>query len=162
PSPALQPSLPLQIGISYNAGDFSGSTRTLSIGRYDRATNTCVPLPSTVDSASRVVYAQTNHLSDFQLMQVAPQSTVDGLRVFPNPLYTRNQGYFTFDKLPADARVRVYTLHGEELHDSRANPSGVATWDARNKAGRSVASGVYLAVIEGPGGKKILKLAVIR
>lgn len=162
PSPSIQPRSPLEIGISYTANEVA-DPKTLAIGRVQAGTSReCVPLPSRVDTANRMVYAITNHLSDFQLMQLTPKSTIDGMRVFPNPLYTRNQGYFTFDRLPSDARVRVYTLHGEELYDARTNPSGVATWDARNKAGRAVASGVYLAVIEGSGGKKLLKLAVIR
>ncbi len=36
------------------------------------------------------------------------------------------------------------------------------TWVANNSAGRSMASGEYLVVIEANGGKNILKLVVIR
>ena len=95
-------------------------------------------------------------------MQLAPGAAASSARVFPNPLYTNTQGFFTFDNLPASARVRVFTLHGEEIFDASANASGIITWRPQNMVGRNVASGLYLAVIESGGEKKIMKLAVVR
>ena len=65
-------------------------------------------------------------------------------------------------QVPAGARVRVFTLRGERIFDTVANGAGNVTWLANNPAGRPVASGLYLVVIESGGTKKVMKLAVIR
>jgi N-acetylneuraminic acid mutarotase len=161
-SPQLQPQAPFQITLYYSASDSVGNPATLGFVRYDPASRACVPLQSSVDQTARLVTAEVNHLSTFLLTQLAPASSMAGARVFPNPLYSSSQGYFTFDRLPGGSRVRVFTLHGEEAFEGTANASGVLIWKAVNKAGRSVASGLYLAVIESGGDKKIMKLAVVR
>ncbi|MFA6029286.1 MAG: kelch repeat-containing protein [Elusimicrobiota bacterium] len=163
PIPYLQAKGPFELGISYNTGEANlGSVATLGMVRYDETSRACVPLQSRVDDASRLVTAQLNHLSIYQLAQLSPSSTIETARVFPNPLYKNSQSYFTFDRLPAGSRVRVFTLHGEELFDRTANASGLLTWDAANKSGRPVASGLYLAVIEANGNRRTLKIAVVR
>lgn len=161
--PAVQPRLPVEVGIQYALTDAGlGSLTTLGMVRYDPVSGACVPMEARVDAANSIVYARLNHFSDFQLQQLVPGGAAGTARVFPNPLYTRTQGFFTFDHIPAGAHVRVYTIHGEEVFDQAANASGIVTWRAENKVGRPVASGLYLAVIESGGEKKIMKLAVVR
>lgn len=161
--PSVQPKLPVEVGLQFDPAEANiGSLTTLGMVRYDPVSGACVPMRSRVDTANNILYADLNHFSEFQLQQLAPSSTVDTVRVFPNPLYTSTQGFFTFDRLPAGSRVRVYTLHGEELFDHGANASGIVTWRAQNKVGRPVASGLYLAVVESGGEKKIIKVVVVR
>lgn len=158
-----QPKVPVDIGIEYNPADGAlGATATLGIVRYDPYSGNCVPMQSWVDTLNKVVYARINHFSFFQVQQLTPSASVGEARVFPNPLYTSRQGYFTFASLPGGTRIRVYTIHGEEVFDGTANASGVLAWRAENMVGRPVASGLYLAVFEAGGNKKILKLAVVR
>ena len=162
-SGGAQPKVPVEFGLEYNPSDPAlGSVSTLGMVRYDPYSGTCVPLQARVDTLNKIVYARTNHFSFFQIQQLTPSATVNEARVFPNPLYTSRQGYFTFASLPGGTRVRVYTIHGEEVFSANANASGVLTWRAENLVGRPVASGLYLAVFEAGGNKKILKLAVIR
>ncbi|HAH07174.1 MAG TPA: hypothetical protein DCM05_11750 [Elusimicrobia bacterium] len=167
-SPSAELRAPLEIEIHYLPADAGNITdpAKLAIVRYDPGSRTCVPLKSRIDGNLALgtlrVTAETNHLSVFKVMQIQPTGSISDMRVFPNPLFTHSQVYFTFDQLPAGARVRVYTLHGEEVFDGTANASGLLTWNARNKYGRSVASGIYLAVVEGGGEKKILKVVVVR
>jgi hypothetical protein len=80
-------------------------------------------------------------------------------------------------------RVRIYTLTGELVADGTLNspgtgnsstsPSiaytgiennarGTVRWNLQNQSGRRVASGVYLIVLEGPGGRATRRVAVIR
>lgn len=161
--PALQPKRPIFLSIGYTVGEANlGSLDTLGMARYDPAGDTCVPLQSSVEKASTLVRGQTNHLSDFQLQQISPQAGLGSVRVFPNPLYLSRHSYFTFDRLPAGARLRVYTLHGEQLYDGTTNSSGLLTWEGTNAAGRQIGSGIYLAVVESGGDKKILKIVVVR
>lgn len=163
--PALQPKRPIFFTIGYTPGEPNlnmGALDTLAAVRYDPAGNTCVPLQSSVNKAGTFVRAQTNHLSDFQLQHISPQAGLGSVRVFPNPLYLSRQSYFTFDRLPAGARLRVFTLHGEKLFEGTANSSGLLTWDGTNASGRRIGSGIYLAVAEAGGDKKILKIVVVR
>lgn len=161
--PAVQPKLPVEVGIQYVPGETGlGAVTTLGMARYDPVSGACVPMESRVDTTNNILYARLNHFSDFQLQQLVPGAAVATARVFPNPLYTHTQPFFTFDHIPAATKVRIFTIHGEEVFDQSANASGIITWRAENKVGRPVASGLYLAVVESGGEKKILKLAVVR
>src|SRR5581483_2672121 len=106
--------------------------------------------PTTVNATTRVLTAQTNHLSTFIVTQLNPAASLTSPVVFPNPLHI-NQGFMTFKNMPAGARVRIYTLKGELVFDQNANGSGLVEWPATNGAGAQVASGLYLAYIEAGG-----------
>lgn len=72
---------------------------------------------------------------------------------FPNPFRpgsggAYDAGWVTFRSLPAGASVRVYTLKGElvcEVTDQDSD--GLIFWDAKNKSGKDLASGVYVFVV---------------
>lgn len=162
-SPSLQP-----IGSIYFSFDFSipelgtiPASRAVLL-RYDPGSGTCVPLETTVDTVNNWMTARINHFSLFQVGQVPLSTSPESARIFPNPYYTARDGYVTIDNVPPNSRVRIMTLRGEPVLDTKANGNGIMTWSATNGAGRSVASGVYLVFIESGGAKKLLKLAVIR
>lgn len=161
----LQPSRDVEITVGYRDADLGGRDESkLVLARYDEAHAVWVPLLSTRDAANNRISAATRHFSLFQLMQVTPAATLSGVTVGPNPLRpSRNPGQkFTFRNLPADGRVRIYTYLGELLWEGNADVSGMAAWDGRNKWNSAVASGLYLALVEGRGGKKLLKLVIER
>ncbi|MFC1679557.1 kelch repeat-containing protein [Elusimicrobiota bacterium] len=162
--PDVQPVHPFELGIFYDTLTNKGNLNTLGIVRYDPASKTCTHLRSQTDQAPNVkmVRAMSNHMSDFYIQQISPEGSLNHGFVFPNPLYTKTQSYFTFDRWPQNTRFRVYTLHGELLADGESDQRGMFIWDAKNKAGRYVASGLYLAVIEKEGERKIMKIAVVR
>jgi len=162
PQPSLQPLFPFEIGISYASSGTGGSLSTLGMVRWDPVGKVCVPLETRVDSATEMVYATINHLSDFSLMQITPKANMDQAIIFPNPLFTHRHNYFTFSNYPALARMRVYTLHGEMVFEGYTNAQGLATWRPENMVGRPLASGVYIAVIEAAGTRKKEKIVVIR
>ena len=68
----------------------------------------------------------------------------------------------TFSNAPPGADIRIYTLSGERIKGLSAGADGRAFWNAANEAGRRVASGVYFALIQSGGGKKKLKIAIVR
>ena len=126
-------------------------------------TGVCVPLPTTIDTVNHTLTVQLNHLSKFQVVNLAGSNTPDSTNIFPNPFYpSRGQGYVTLSSMPPYAHVRFYTTRGELINESYANGSGLLLWGGINQSGRSVASGVYLVVIESGGAKKILKVVVLR
>ncbi|MEK8023830.1 MAG: hypothetical protein AAB229_08500 [Candidatus Hydrogenedentota bacterium] len=83
-----------------------------------------------------------------------------------------------------DVRVKIFTLAGELVVDATVNALngtstnsqlrvtaailndgdnlGTVSWNLKNQSGRDVASGVYLIVLEGPGGRSVRKVAVMR
>lgn len=81
-----------------------------------------------------------------------------------------------------DVKIRIYTIAGEKLLDETVNgltnastsahlrvtgiinnvTRGTVSWDLRNRAGREVASGIYIILFDGPGGRAARKVAVIR
>lgn len=163
PTPALQPIGSLYFTFDYLPAELGtiSPSRALLL-RYDPGSNTCVPLETAVDTASGKMTARINHFSLFQVGQVPLSATAETARIFPNPYYAGRDGYVTVDNVPPGARVRIFTLRGEQVLDVKANSTGLLTWSGTNGSGRAVASGVYLVMVESGGSKKILKLAVIR
>jgi hypothetical protein len=99
------------------------------------------------------------------------RNEIQRINVFPNPYYAHNldetdplDRFVTFTRLPERATIRIFTLAGDLVrkleHD---DASTFHRWDLRNEAGVSVASGIYLVLIDMPGlGQKVLKLAVFQ
>lgn len=104
------------------------------------------------------------------------------IKVVPNPYYASHElqtdafdNYITFTNLPAKSKIRIFNLAGDMInyveHDfgGQINNSS-ARWNLKNHAGIPVASGMYIAHIEGYGldeqgkemkiGDKVLKFAV--
>lgn len=135
----------------------------LILARYDENIKTWVPLESTAYPEQNKVIGKTDHFSLFQVMQQDPGVNLSGARIYPNPFYP-NKGHekVIFDKLPAGAKVKVFTLQGELVWEGETNSSGMAFWYGKNKAGRKAASGVYIAYFEHQKEKKTLKLSVIK
>ncbi|MBI4249193.1 MAG: Ig-like domain-containing protein [Elusimicrobia bacterium] len=71
--------------------------------------------------------------------------------------------HITFTDLSSRANIRIYTVTGKlvkTLYESDGD--GELKWDARNEEGESVASGVYLFIMESATEKKLGKLIIIR
>ena len=165
-NPALQPSLPVFLTGSYtNAEALSFSptpASAIGLARFDPASGTCVPLSTVINTSAQTFLARLNHFSLYQLVAVPAATSAVAERVYPNPYRASTDGYVTIDQIPPGSRVRVFTLRGETLLDTAANGAGSVTWLADNGAGRAVASGLYLVVVETGGTRTTRKLAVIR
>ena len=164
-SPALQPTHPIFLTVSYTAQEaatFQAPTSQLSLERFDPASGTCVPLPTTFNPAAGTFLTQLNHFSLYQLVAVPLATSADTARIYPNPYHAATDGFVTFDQVPPSSRVRVFTLTGERIMDGSADGTGKLTWAADNSVGRPISSGLYIVTVESGGSKKILKLAVIR
>jgi len=89
---------------------------------------------------------------------------ISGLRVYPNPWKANRDSArpVTFGDLPANCRIRIFTIDGRLVEDI-SNASGSATWDLRSRDGNTVASGIYLYVIEDDQGRRSRgQLVIIR
>ncbi len=109
------------------------------------------------------------------------KSDFNAINVFPNPYCGDNtqelnkyQRFVTFNHLPPDATIRIYTLGGTLVRTIQKFGSGggnlplansqLAIWDLCTEAGLPVGSGMYIIRIDLPGlgAQKVLKLGVIR
>ena len=140
------------------------SENQLILARFDATRNSWLPLPSTRDTFNKTVTAYTDHFSLFQIMGMAGNGDLTQITAGPNPLRLgmNPAQSITFRNCPAQARLRVYTPRGGLLRELRADAAGLAIWDGRNGSGRTVASGIYLVLIESSGSKKILNVAIER
>jgi hypothetical protein len=162
-NPELQPTNPVFLTASYSTNEIGTSAVTeLALERFDPPSGTCVPLPTTFNTAAKTFLVQLNHFSLYQLVAVPLSTSVGTARIFPNPFRAATDSYVTIDMVPPGSRVRVFTLRGERILDQTADGTGTVTWMADNTAGRPVASGLYLVTVESGGSKNILKLAVVR
>jgi len=164
--PALQPLLPVTLTLGYpkSSADAVGQPpNTFALAFYDPVQNVWVPLPSTSLTANNLVTGQARHLSAFQIMSATPASDLSTSKVYPNPFRPAlGHSLITFSKLPADSRIRIYTLLGELVKDFDVDATGMARWDATNQSGQSVASGSYFALVQADGQKRILKVLIQR
>jgi len=166
-----QPQVPLTLRF-----DFTASEKTLGIGTYasqivlarynsiaSGGTGDCLPLETSIDVGNRLVTATLNHFSDFQLIVKPAVGDLKSMRVYPNPFYTnRGNGYVTIEPVPANTKIRIYTLSGEKIWEGSGGTPGVIIWKGVNKSGHQVASGIYLGVLDSTAGKKVIKIAVER
>jgi hypothetical protein len=98
--------------------------------------------------------------------------TLKDVVVFPNP-FKPAEGHTkiwfghptdTEKRLTKEATIKIYTLNGEcvKVMEER-DGDGVAEWDATNKEGAALASGIYIYIITNPAGqRRIGKIAIIR
>ncbi|PKM98156.1 MAG: hypothetical protein CVU79_04900 [Elusimicrobia bacterium HGW-Elusimicrobia-3] len=165
----LQPQIPVTLTIKFDQdptlakNDIINKAAQVVMARYNPVSGQCLPLETQVNIGERTITATLNHFSLFQLMVRTAATNLAGVIVYPNPFYAnRGQGFVTIDRLPANAKVRIYTLSGDKVWEGTAGSTGVIIWKGVNKSGNLVASGIYLAVIDSSAGKKVLKLAVER
>jgi hypothetical protein len=75
-------------------------------------------------------------------------------RVYPNPWrVARGDGMITFDLMPLNSQVKIFTVSGRWLRTLDA-AAGSASWDLKNDSGDQVASGIYLYLLTSPAGGK--------
>ncbi len=159
----LQPLKPLSLVMSYTDAQLAGKDPSrLVIARFDPASGLWIPLDSSPDPAHHRVAAALDHLSLYQVMSAVPASSVAGVTIFPNPVYSSRGQKMTFANLPAGATLDVFTLAGRKLRRLETDASGIAVWDARNDAGMPAASGVYFVLIEATGNTTVVKVMVER
>lgn len=84
----------------------------------------------------------------------------------PNPFNPRTTLAFDLPAAAAQVRLRLYDLHGRHVASLVDGPlpagrHGVV-WNGADDAGRAVASGVYVSVLETPLGRASGKLTLVR
>jgi hypothetical protein len=141
--------------------------KTLSVYWYNPVSRTYEKQTTEIDTVNRVLKARVEHFSTFVVMGSA-NLDVDSAYAYPVPyrpaknLISSTGGGITFNNLPNECTVKVYTINGEIVKTIR-DAFNNKDWDVKNDDGDEIASGVYIYVIEtNQGKKKISKIVVIR
>lgn len=101
-----------------------------------------------------------------------PANNLNDIGVVPNP-YIVNSGFneteykkrIRFTRLPEICTISIFTISGEKVRELEHNNStdGNLWWDLRSYNNQEIAPGLYIYVVQTPGGdKKIDKFAVVR
>lgn len=165
-SVSTQPASAVTLLFNYTASDISGLDPTrLAIVRLDDTGSGYTLLPSTPTPSSNSVVASTMHLSSFTLVQYTATpvvNTTGSPLAYPlpfNPL--RHTQGMTIKNLSADTQVSLFNIVGQLIRRITVPASGTAVWDGRNDAGKTVASGIYIALVKDQAQKtQRLKIAV--
>jgi hypothetical protein len=92
-----------------------------------------------------------------------PPTTIDDPHVYPNPFRPgRGDTDLRVSNLPAGTEVGIYTYAGEHVRTLHADDNGILIWDAKNRDGDNVVSGVYFGFVKHNSSRKVIKLAVER
>lgn len=161
PANNIQPIGELQLVLSYLTGDLSAPPSQYLLMRVD-SSNQCHPVPTTINASENIVTATIDQLATYQLAQATPASTLGPVQIYPNPFYPARAPAMTFANLPSGARLRLFTTRGILILDVNAGTTGTYLWNGNNASGQSVASGLYLAVIESNGSQQIHKVVILR
>lgn len=169
------PKVPVDFTIGYfdpeEAALIENYKDEILLARYNKKTNSCLPLKTLFNQSSKIITASVNTfdsetaLADgstvIQVIRRAAPSNMNEVKVYPNPMYvSRGDGYVTIEPVPAHTKLTLYTLSGVKIWEGSSDNSFVIVWKGENKYGNPVASGVYLGVLDSPAGKKKIKIAV--
>jgi hypothetical protein len=101
-----------------------------------------------------------------------PESNLNNVKVVPNPYIVHSKYNETlykkqvrFTRLPEKCTITIFTITGEKVQKlNHYDPyDGNEWWDLKNQQGEFIAPGLYIYVVETPGGEKLIdKFAVIR
>ncbi|MBI3552785.1 MAG: S8 family serine peptidase [Elusimicrobia bacterium] len=152
---------PLQLPLGFTA-------KNIQLARYDGGARQWTLLPTTVDTTQNAAVGRINHFSLFAPLLVTPANDLQNANVFPMP-WEPNSGnsllnapQLTFSNLVAGSTVKITTLAGALVFDGTAGANGVMTWDGKNRFGRTMGSGTYLALIDGGGDTVVKRVVIIR
>ncbi|MBP5287087.1 MAG: hypothetical protein J6Z08_04230 [Elusimicrobiales bacterium] len=169
------PKVPVDFTIGYfdpeEAALIENYKDEILLARYNKKTNSCLPLKTVFNQSSKIITASVNTFDSetalvdgstvIQVIRRAAPSNMNEVKVYPNPMYvSRGDGYVTIEPVPAHTKLTLYTLSGAKIWEGSSDNSFVIVWKGENKYGNPVASGVYLGVLDSPAGKKKIKIAV--
>lgn len=90
----------------------------------------------------------------------ATQNT-SGIQLYPNPFSPGSQK-ITIEGLLPGAGVSIYTISGELVRYIDGTGGGKTIWDGRNETGKTVAAGIYIAILKTAQGTRKRKIAVLK
>ena len=92
-------------------------------------------------------------LVSFQSDAADASNIFSNVHAYPNPVRENFSGLITITGLVDNTQVKITDVAGNLVCDTKSNGS-IATWDAKNKWGEKVSTGVYLVICVSPDGQQ--------
>ena len=107
-------------------------------------------------------FATEKGLVSYQSDAAGAANTFSDVYVYPNPVREDYKGIITISGLMKNTQVKITDLHGNLICETVSN-GGIATWDGKNRQGRKVSTGIYLAICVNEDGSQsaVSKIMVI-
>jgi len=109
--------------------------------------------------------ATKDGISRYETGIIPSSPDIENTDVYPNPFVPKEHNMVTFDKLPDDAKIYIYSISLKKIKtiDDIEEATHRGFWDGTDDNGKSVDSGIYIyTIINGNGQTKTGKIAVIR
>ncbi|GAA0715173.1 two-component regulator propeller domain-containing protein [Aquimarina litoralis] len=115
------------------------------------------------DSTGSVFFATEKGLLEFKGTATGPESNLDNVVAFPNPVRPGFNGRVTIRGLTSRANVKITDIEGNLVYEE-VSEGGSIQWDTTAFGRHKVASGVYLILVTGEdqGETTVSKLLVVR
>lgn len=168
----LAPSAELTVTLSYPSADGENvdnsaapntRTRTLALYRLDESKSLWIRLPSSqVDQAGRTVTASASTTGVFAVMG-QQDTSLETAYAYPVP-FRRGRGddTITFSDLAQRVTIKIFNAAGRWVRTlEETDGDGEFAWDARDRDGDPLPSGVYFYLLETSIDKKRGKLVII-
>jgi endoglucanase Acf2 len=131
--------------------------------------NGWIEVPTIVDAKGKVATAAAANAGIYALVLTPGTGEGEQFRVYPNPYkpgsggkYDALQGGIEFDGISEGARIKIYTIMGELVFETTSRNVNKYVWNAKNSAGKNVASGIYIYHVTTGGKTRKGKLAIER
>jgi|GEM_PF-1055737 len=166
----LQPASAVRLALGYDPVQvpMGQDPKSLRLFRYDPAAGQWTMIATQgVDVSAHTLTASIPHFSVFAPFFITAATGLSSVQVFPQPWEIGDAAspYWAsalqFSNMPADARMRIFTVTGELMMDATAS-GGTFSWDGNNRFGHKAASGTYLVSIESSGQTKVRRVVLIR
>ena len=89
-------------------------------------------------------------VSEFTI-RVSDVLKIEGVAAYPNPFDQEMTLHYILTASADEVRVRLYTVAGRKIFESKSAPTGAFIWDGRDDSGNPVANGTYLLHIKATG-----------
>ncbi len=128
------------------------------------------PLPSnditaiTIDGTTgEVFFVSRNGIVSLKNFATTPTTTLDAVKVYPNPVKPGFTGDVKISGLVSDANVKITDVAGNLVFETKSL-GGTVTWNTLNFSGAKVPSGVYMIFISSQDGglDTVKKVMIIR
>ncbi|WP_299213325.1 two-component regulator propeller domain-containing protein [uncultured Aquimarina sp.] len=115
------------------------------------------------DSTGSVYFATELGLLEFKGTATGPESNLDNVAAFPNPVRPGFNGRVTIKGLTSRANVKITDIEGNLVYEE-ISEGGSIQWDTTAFGRHKVASGVYLILVTGEdqGETTVSKLLIVR
>jgi len=124
----------------------------------------------TLESAKGTTNQDKNYIT--VIPGYPPQSNLKNVKVVPNPYIVHSKyneklymKQIRFTRLPEKCTITIFTITGEKVQELNHYDQidGNELWNLRSYNNQEVAPGLYIYVVETPGGEKLIdKFAIVR